>query len=102
MPGAMTNDPVAKLQNGVINLGEQLLRLGSQVSRLEASVNFLKILLLSQLSPDDPLGGLKQFQALDDAVLAADPQDKEQRRVLDVAEAVKEWRKRGKPPLADS
>jgi len=100
--GAMNDDPLPKLQNGLVNFGEQLLRLANQVTQLEAAVNVLKILAISQLSPDDPLAGLKQLQELERILIAADPQDQARRKALDVAEAIQEWRKRGKPPVADS
>ena len=76
--------------------------MANQVAQLEAAVNVLKILAISQLSPDDPLAGLKQLQELEKILIAADPQDQARRKALDVAQAVQEWRKRGKPPVPDS
>jgi len=96
--GATDDNPLAKLQNGLVNFGEQLLRLANQVAQLEAAVNVLKILAISQLSPDDPLAGLKQLQGLEKILIAADPQDQARRKALDVAMAIQEGGNAGSHP----
>jgi len=83
----MDNDPVAKLQNGIINLSNQLLRLADQVAHIEAAMTVLKIHAILMLSPDDPLAGAKQFRELEEKLIAADPEDQARKKALDLSEA---------------
>jgi hypothetical protein len=95
-------DDIEKLRNGIVTLSDELLKLADQVAQLEAAVNVLRILAVSQLWPDDPVGGLKQLQEFEKVVLTADRQAPARQQALDLAELAREWQKHGKPPFADS
>ena len=89
---AMDDD---KMKRFIETFSEQFLKLAEQVSELRASVNVLKIHLVSQLSPGDPAEGLKQLRVLEQKLLDSDQNEKGRKEAAEIIAAVRAWRKSG-------
>lgn len=91
----MTADDDEKIRGFIQTFSEQLVTLVGQISELRASVNVLKLIEVSRLSPDDPLEGLKQLRVLEEKLLSSDPNEKARKEASEIIEALKVWQKSG-------
>ena len=91
----MTKMDDDKIKRFIEILSEQFVKLAGQVSELRASVNALKLIEASRLSPDDPLEGLKQLRVIEEKFLDSDPNEKGREKASEVIEALKLWKKTG-------
>ena len=85
----------AQINKFIATVSEQILILAGQVTKLQASVNVLKGLAILEMSPEDPLDGAKQLQALEKTLLRTDPNAQAHQEASEIIEAVKLWRKHG-------
>jgi hypothetical protein len=83
------------VQKFIATISEQLVILAGQLTELRASVNVLKVIEATRLSPDDPLEALKQLRVLEKKILDSDPHEKERKEASEIIEAVKLWKKQG-------
>lgn len=86
-----------KINNFVRSISEQMIHMGGALAQLRASVNVLKVYVASQMSPDDPSAALESLRQLEETLLANDQNEQERQEAAQIIDAVKEWRKMGKP-----
>ena len=85
--------------DSLLEFGRHLLNLDADIAELKASVNALKIVLASQLTPENPLESLEQIEHFEKKLLKNDPSRQERKKALDTLDAIQKWIERGKPPL---
>ena len=84
-----------KFQKFIATFSQQFIILAGQVSEIRASVNVLKVVAATQLSPDDPVAALKLLQRQEKVYLDSDPNNKDLQEASATIEAVNLWKKHG-------
>jgi hypothetical protein len=79
-------------QEQFVNLSEQILIVRREIAALRSSVNALKALVATQISPDQPEEVLGRLQVAESTLAAADSTDQELKKALDTIEALRHWK----------
>jgi hypothetical protein len=89
---------IEKFQKAIFTLGKQIIAIDEAIGSLRASVNVLKVYAANQLSPENPVEGLKQLSILEKKIApVSDPNAKERTEAADTIAALQAWIARGRP-----
>lgn len=100
--GTKNKTDIEKLNEGIAALSEAILTLDAGISELTSAVNVLQVHAATQLTPGNPLDGLKALRALQKKAVESDPRAQENKQARELIERLRQWKKTGGGPLGVS
>ncbi len=86
----------------VLQLIKGVSEISGELAQLRASVSILKVYVAIQLSPNDPLLGVKTIEKFVEDVVKQDSGEQTRRSLTDVIDILERWKNQGRGPLPQS
>jgi hypothetical protein len=96
------NTEVEKLNQQIATILKSLLTLDAGISELKSAVKVLQVHAATQLTPGNPLDGLKVLRALQKKAVESDPHAQENKEARELIDALQKWKKQGGGPVSRS